>query len=95
MPGGPTDPTVPTQAIQAGATWVSNHLSITGVAQWLAVSGDRWILSNAPAVCLDEDTFTKLRGATLRAPFVIVDGSRYQLDAVTVQGVTWAVLQPA
>lgn len=96
MPGGPTDPEVILNAIHAGCGWSSNHLVVAGVDQWPAVDGARWTLSTSPAVLLDLDTYTKLaRGTLSRGGFVTVDGLRYQLDSVTVNGSAWAVLQPA
>lgn len=99
MPGGPTDPTAVMQAVQqSGYTWVSNHLlPATGSpATWLAVdTQNNWQLTTSAAVCLDQSTFESLRQGAQSGPFVIVAGSRFQLSRVVLQGVAWAVLEPA
>ena len=93
MPGGPTDPTVPKNAIDAGATWSSNHLVINGVAHWLTIdTSNAWQLASLPGIAIEQSNFNALAASTQQGPYLIVGGARKQLTTVTMFGSAWAVL---
>lgn len=103
MPGaGPIDPEKIVQAIQAaGSDWTDYHLTILDgtppaqVDRWPAVEGGAWAVSPLETCRIDRDTFDSLRGATPSGMFVIVDSSRFEVVAVTIDDVAWCALLPA
>lgn len=100
--GGPIDPEKLLEAIQApGSDWSAYHLTILDgtppaqVDRWPAVEDGAWGVSASEACRIDRDTFDCLRGATLSGLFVIVDSSRFEVVAVTIDDVAWCALLPA
>lgn len=85
-------------AVNSGYWWASNHLlPATGSpATWLDVdTANAWQLTISAATCLDQATFEQLRQGSLSGKHVIVGGLRFQLSRHVVEGVAWAILEPA